>query len=93
MHTIKRTNRHDFRSNITLGGTAEKYTPTDTEISLAVSAADAAGCDFAGVDILKGGLVCEVNSSPHFKSSDDINVASVADRIFEYTGEKKLWRP
>jgi len=84
---IKRTNKNDFRSNITAGGTAEQYQPTDKEISLAVAAVTAVGCDFAGVDIFPSGLVCEVNSSPHFISSDKICTSSFADGIFDYIQE------
>ncbi|MBQ8427924.1 MAG: RimK family alpha-L-glutamate ligase, partial [Clostridia bacterium] len=49
-----RTNNVDFRSNITGGGTATAYTPTDAQAQAAIAACQAIGLDFAGVDILFG---------------------------------------
>ncbi len=62
---MKRTNKNDFRSNITNGGTAVPYEPTQSEIYLAQNACKRLGLTFGGVDILKGGYVCEVNSNAH----------------------------
>lgn len=62
---MKRTNRKDFRSNISNGGVAEPYTPTNAEFQLAVKACAVLGLDFGGVDILSHSLVCEVNSNAH----------------------------
>ncbi|MCL1854255.1 MAG: RimK family alpha-L-glutamate ligase [Clostridia bacterium] len=62
----------DFRSNLTLGGAMEAYTPTPAEAQLALRAAKAAGVDFAGVDVLfgkSGPLLCEINSNAHFKTT------------------------
>ena len=83
---IKRVNENDFRSNITNGGTAYPYEPNEEETELALKASSAAGCDFAGVDILKGktDMVCEINSSPHFKSSELCGGPSIAEAIIEH---------
>lgn len=62
---MKRTNLHDFRSNITNGGVATPYTPTNDEFHIAVRACAALGLDFGGVDILNHSLICEVNSNAH----------------------------
>ncbi len=62
----------DFRSNLTLGGAMEPYTPTQAEAALAIRATELLGLDFAGVDILfgkDGPLLCEVNSNAHFKTT------------------------
>ena len=85
---MKRQNKNDFRSNITNGGKAFLYEPTEEEKQTAIKAAKACGCDFAGVDILIGGKVCEVNSSPHFKSSQDINGVDIADAIIKHILKK-----
>ena len=86
---IKRSNKHDFRSNITNGGSAENHEPTETEKELALKAADAAGCDFAGVDILPGknAMICEINASPHFRSSELCGGPGVADAIMKHIKE------
>lgn len=83
---IRRVNEKDFRSNITNGGIASPYEPNEQETELALKAAAAAGCDFAGVDILKGkaDMVCEINSSPHFKSSELCGGPSIAEAIIDH---------
>lgn len=85
--SMKRTNKTDFRANITIGGSAQSYTPTDEEEALAVKACRDLGVDFGGVDLLisdNGPLVCEVNSNAHFKSIFDCTGVNIADKIFEY---------
>ena len=79
---MKRSNKNDFRSNITNGATAVPYTPTDEEISLAVTACKTLGLTFGGVDILRGGYVCEVNSNAHIINLLDVTGVDVAKDIF-----------
>lgn len=78
----------DFRANITNGGTAKGITPTAEQVALAVSAANALGLDFAGVDLLDGDdgkpVVCEVNSNAHFVNLYNACGVNVADAIMEY---------
>lgn len=62
---MRRVNLTDFRSNITNGGVAYPYTPTNDEFRIAVKACAALGLDFGGVDILNHSMVCEVNSNAH----------------------------
>lgn len=82
----------DFRSNITNGGKMEKITPTDEQIKMAVEAANTLSVDFAGVDVMvkKDGspVICEVNSSPHFKSTLDCTGINVAEFIVEHIKKK-----
>ena len=85
---MKRHNENDFRSNITNGGTAEKYTPTEKEIDLAVKACNALGLDFGGVDILNGEYVCEVNSNAHIINLMNTTGVDVAPIIFKDIIEK-----
>ena len=94
---LRESTNGDFRSNITLGGHAIGYSPTDAERELAVSAAERLGLDFAGVDILfcKGDepILCEVNSNAHFKSTLDYTGIDMAEHIMTHivkkTGEIK----
>lgn len=77
---MERTNEHDFRSNITNGGSMKPCIPTESEIQLAVTACEKLGLDFGGVDILDGGFVCEVNSNAHIiniMKCTDIDIASL----------------
>ena len=69
---LRRSTDGDFRSNLTLGGTMQAYSPTRQEEALALNAARALGLTFAGVDVLFGSdgpLLCEVNSNAHFKTT------------------------
>lgn len=62
----------DFRSNYSLGSTAEKGTLTPEQEKIAKQAAKATGCRWCGVDLIISGTtkqpyVIEVNSSPGTK--------------------------
>ncbi len=85
---MKRSNDGDFRSNITNGGKAEPYTPTDEEKAIAIKACKALGLTFGGVDILEGGYVCEVNSNAHIINIMNCNGIDVAPLIFEAIKDK-----
>ncbi len=86
----RRSTAGDFRSNLTLGGTMEPYTPTPEEEALALSAVKALELDFAGVDVLFGNdgpLLCEVNSNAHFKTTLNCTGVNMADAIMAYIAE------
>ena len=88
---MRRYSDNDFRANITNGGHMEGYEPEETACLLAVRACQAAGCDFAGVDLLfteNGFLVCEVNSNAHFKNLYDCTGTDTADYIMEYISSR-----
>lgn len=80
---MKRTNKNDFRSNITNGATAVPYSPTTEEIRLAQNACKRLGLTFGGVDILGGGYVCEVNSNAHIINLLNVTGIDVMPMIFE----------
>lgn len=86
----------DFRSNYSLGSTAEKGHLTKEQEDIAKKAARATGCRWAGVDLImdsrtKQSYVIEVNSSPGTKgittaAGDDV-VGTLMDMFkdFKYT--------
>ena len=80
---IKRKNDNDFRSNITTGGTAQKYVPTDKECDIALNACKELGLTFGGVDIMHGDTLCEVNSNAHIINIMNTNKIDIAPIIFE----------
>ncbi len=85
--SMLRRNEKDFRANITIGGSMEKYTPSPEETDIAEGACRILGLDFGGVDILigsNGPLLCEVNSNAHFKSIYDCTGVNIAEKIEEY---------
>jgi RimK family alpha-L-glutamate ligase len=81
---MKRKNDHDFRSNITNGGIASPYTPTDLELELALTSCNELGLDFGGVDIMNGGIVCEVNSNAHIMNIMNCTGIDIAPMIFNH---------
>ena len=86
-----RTNDHDFRANITNGGSMAAYTPSQAEAALAVNVCRALELDFAGVDILfstEGPILCEVNSNAHFKNISDCTGVDVASHILRHIAGK-----
>jgi len=81
---VKRTAVDDFRANVTNGGKMHAYSPTEAECKLAIAAAKAIGCDFAGVDLLYGEkepLICEVNSNAHIHNLYDATGVNSSDAI------------
>lgn len=88
MHRFSKT---DFRANLSNGGNAEKYEPTDVEKKLALKASKALGCDFCGVDILQtknGPVICEVNSNAHLNNIYKVTGINVAGKILNYISKK-----
>lgn len=83
---LRQSRSGDFRSNLTLGGSMERYTPTAEEAELALLAVKQLGLTFAGVDVLfgeNGPLLCEVNSNAHFKTTFSCTGVNMADAIFQ----------
>ncbi len=82
--SMLRKSKDDFRANITLGGTAFDYEPTQQEKALALECASAFDLTFGGIDILRtnnGPVICEVNSNAHFKSIYDCTGVNVGEEI------------
>lgn len=83
----RRAAEGEFRSNATLGGSISPHTPTDGEAELAVSACEAVGADFAGVDIIRtedGPVVCEVNSNAHLRNLLDCTGTDASEAILAH---------
>ncbi len=80
---MKRVNPSDFRANIAHGGQALAYTPTSEEEALAVRCCRLLGLQFGGVDLLQGGLVCEVNSNAQMAGITACTGVDVAGAIVE----------
>lgn len=85
--SMERYNENDFRANVTNGGTATPYAPTDEEKHLAITACEALGLDFGGVDLMKN-LVCEVNSNAHIINIMEATGTDVARKILAYITEQ-----
>lgn len=87
---MERYNDHDFRSNITNGGSMRPALITEEIEEAALTACRIIGLDFAGVDVLFGNdgpVVCEVNSNPHFKSSLECTGVDMSEIIMDYIKE------
>jgi ribosomal protein S6--L-glutamate ligase len=76
-----------WRSNIALGGRAERVTLTSDEEKLAIAAAQAVGCPIAGVDLLPGKnemYVIEVNAVPGWQALSAVTGVDVAGAILDF---------
>ncbi len=87
-----RFNDHDFRSNISNGGSMRTYTPNEKQKEIVLKACNALGLDFAGVDVLfdenDSPCICEVNSNPHFKSTFECTGVDLSEKILSYITQK-----
>lgn len=83
-----RENKNDFRSNVTNGGNMCVYNPSEEEITTAVKACEKLGLTFGGVDILRNGMVCEVNSNAHIINIMNSTGVDIAPFIFNEITEK-----
>jgi ribosomal protein S6--L-glutamate ligase len=71
---MERTGKHDFRANISQGGTGRKIELTTQQEELCVKAAKSVGLSFAGVDLMNDengkSFIIEVNGNPGTKIID-----------------------
>ena len=85
---MRRHHAHDFRANITNGGSMEAYEPDAAQLHLAKQVMEILSLDFAGVDILfgEGGepVLCEVNSNAHFVNIFQCTGVNTAEEIVRY---------
>lgn len=84
---MRKAAKGEFRSNLHLGGTAEKVQLTPDERHTAIAATQALGLHVAGVDLLRskrGPLVLEVNSSPGLEGIERSTGIDVAARIMAH---------
>ncbi|MBV8878820.1 MAG: RimK family alpha-L-glutamate ligase [Planctomycetaceae bacterium] len=76
----------EFRSNIHRGGVGQPVKLTKAFERVAVKAAEAAGLDLAGVDVLEsstGPMVIEVNASPGFEGLEEATKQNIAKLFVE----------
>ena len=85
---IRRRNPHDWRTNISRGGTGEPLDADPELIGLARRAASAIGAPMVGVDILPGRdggrYVLEVNAVPGWKGLSQTLQVDVAAAVLDY---------
>lgn len=79
---FRRFNKHDFRSNIELGGSGEVCGLPDAFGECAEKVAKILNLDYCGVDILTGEqgepIICEVNSNAFFRGIERVTGKNVA---------------
>lgn len=81
---LRTSNGDDFRSNLHLGGSAQKINLTSREREIAVKAAKEFQLNIAGVDILrseKGPLILEVNSCPGLEGIEKVLGKNIAKMV------------
>ena len=80
---MERYNENDFRSNVTNGGKMKPCEPSQAECDIAIAACEKLGLAFGGVDLLVGGIVCEVNSNAHIINIMNCTGIDIAAEIFK----------
>lgn len=80
---MERFNESDFRSNVTNGGKMKPCEPSQAECDIAIAACEKLGLTFGGVDLLEGGIVCEVNSNAHIINIMNCTGIDIAAEIFK----------
>lgn len=58
---VKRENKHNFRSNYSLGGCASKYEPSQEMVEIAEKVSSLLDADYIGVDFIINDNVCVIN--------------------------------
>jgi ribosomal protein S6--L-glutamate ligase len=85
---LRRRNAQDWRTNLSLGGQAERIEPTAEMIDCARRAAGAVGALLAGVDLIEDAEgrqhVLEVNAVPGWKASGQALGIDVAQLVLDY---------
>lgn len=75
----------DWRANVAVGGRAERFTPDDRLISMAIRAARAVGARVAGVDFLPGKngdmYAIEVNAVPGWRALAEVTGRDIAAEV------------
>lgn len=93
---MRRSNPHDWRTNVRLGATAESLELPAELQALARKAAAAVGAPLAGVDLLPGrdGLVrvIEVNAVPGWKALAAAHQTDVARRVLDFLSARRRGR-
>ena len=84
---MKRTNGHDFRSNIELGGHGEKYEADSELIELCEKTAKILKLEYCGIDVLIDDAgkryICEVNSNAFFAEAERVCGVNIAKKYAE----------
>ncbi len=87
--------RGEFRANIHRTGVGEPVKLSQRARDLALRAAQVAGLEVAGVDLIEsrsGPLVMELNTSPGFEGLERATAVDIAGPIIEYVAAKALSR-
>lgn len=86
-----RENPRSWKTNIARGARPRPITLTGELEELAIRAAEALGCEYAGVDILISGeqpYVLEVNSQPTWRGLQSVTKVDIAKEIVSYVVSK-----
>lgn len=87
---LQRENKHDFRANVTKGGTMQVIEVDARYHQLTKQISDCLQADFLGIDFLEANgeiLLCEVNSNAHSYNAYLASGINVAKAIFHYIEE------
>ncbi len=80
-----------WKTNVSLGARPLHYEPPELIGKIALKAAEAVGCEVAGVDILetkKGPFIIELNSQPGWRGLQSVTKVNIADEIVRHVLER-----
>jgi [lysine-biosynthesis-protein LysW]---L-2-aminoadipate ligase len=79
---------NEWRTNVAMGGKAEKADITNELEDIVLRAASAVGGGILGVDLMedrrRGLLVHEINNTVEFRGAQEVSKADIADAILDY---------
>src|SRR5918994_3009752 len=79
---------NEWRTNVSMGGKAEKATITNELEDIVLRAARSVGGGILGVDLMedrsRGLLVHEINNTVEFRGAQDVSEVDIADAILDY---------
>ena len=79
---------NEWRTNVAMGGKAEKATITNELEDIVLRAARSVGGGILGVDLMedrgRGLLVHEINNTVEFRGAQDVSEVDIADAILDY---------
>ncbi|MDE5943009.1 MAG: RimK family alpha-L-glutamate ligase [Clostridia bacterium] len=92
--SMKRSNKHDFRSNVEQGGVGDKYKADDELIALCEKVAYILQLDYCGIDVLTDTdgkrYICEVNSNAFFAEAERVCGVNIAKKYAEFIIASKI---
>lgn len=77
----------DWKTNISSGGKAAPYTPSDEAVEMSLKASEKLGLSYTGVDIIETedkSYVIELNSTPGWEGLQSVTKIDVTEALIDH---------